>query len=181
MRFLKDTAGAAAAEFALWLALLIVPLMSVADFGYFAFQRMQVDIAGQAAAQAVWRLCDTQAKLSPATDNCAGLANAITVGAQSTALGSAVTVASGSPVDGYYCAYSDDTLKPAAAGATWTIGGKAPPKPGDCTYVKAGNPAKPAEYVNVTVEFDFTPIFSLNPIAALLPDTISSTSWVRLI
>lgn len=181
MRFFKDTAGAAAAEFALWLALLIVPLMSVADLGYFAFQRMQVDIAGQAAAQAIWRLCDTPAKLEPATTNCSGLAAAITAGAQSTGLGADVSVAAGSPIDGYYCAYSDDTLKPAGATTTWTIGATAPAKPGDCTYVKAGNQAKPAEYMNVTVEYDFTPIFSFNPITALLPGTISSTAWVRLI
>jgi Flp pilus assembly protein TadG len=180
LRFLKDTNGAAAAEFVLWLSLLIIPILSVVDLGVFAMQRMQVDVASQAAVQAAWRLCDTPAKLEPASDNCPGLADAITAGAQSTTLGTAVSVASGSPLDGYYCAASDSTLKPAGSGMSWIIGATAPKKPGDCKAVTTGSKTAPGEWVQVTVNFTYAPVFSSVSVASLLPTTISRTAWIRL-
>jgi len=178
--FLRDTSGAAAAEFVLWLSILIIPILSVVDLGVFAMQRMQVDVASQAAVQAAWRLCDTPTKLTPASDNCPGLASVITAGAQSTSLGTAVTLASGSPLNGYYCAASDATLKPAGATTTWTIGASAPSKPGDCKFVTTGSKTAPGEWIKVTVNFTYAPVFPSVSIASLLPTTISRTAWVRL-
>jgi Flp pilus assembly protein TadG len=178
--FLKDTSGAAAAEFVLWLSLLIVPILSVVDLGVFAMQRMQVDIASQAAVQAAWRLCDTPLKLAPASGNCPGLAAAITTGAQSTSLGTAVTLATGSPVNGYYCAASDGTRKPAGATTTWTVGAAAPAKPADCKVVTVGSKTAPGEWIKVTVDFPYAPVFSSVSVASLLPATISRTAWIRL-
>jgi Flp pilus assembly protein TadG len=176
--FLKDTRGAAAAEFVLWLSVLIVPILSVVDLGVFAMQRMQVDVASQAAVQAAWRLCDTPTKLAPASDNCPGLAAALTAGAQSTTLGTAVTVGSG--VNGYYCAAADGTMKPAGATTTWLIGASAASKPANCSYVMTGSKTAPGEWIKVTVNFTYAPVFSSVSVASLLPTTITRTAWIRL-
>ncbi len=62
-RFWRDDSGAAAAEFVLWLSLLILPLINAVDLGVYVFKKMQVETAAQAGSHAVWRFCDTSAKL----------------------------------------------------------------------------------------------------------------------
>lgn len=175
--FLGDTHGAAAAEFVLWLAVLIIPLLSVVDLGVFAFQKMQLEIASQASVQTAWRLCDTQAKL-PATENCTGLTSAIAVAAQSTSLGAAVTVASGSPVEGYYCTNTSNVLQ--AVTSTWTVGATPPAKPANCSAAVPSSKATPGDYIQVTVNYTYAPVFTGVSIASLLPSTITRTAWMRL-
>ena len=70
-----DTRGAAAVEFVLWLGILIVPILSAVDVSFYAYQRMQLEIAARAGAQAAWKACDTSAKW-PAVQKCGGLLEA---------------------------------------------------------------------------------------------------------
>src|ERR1700691_3271816 len=100
-RWIKDRRGAAALEVALWLGFLIVPLLSVVDCGYYAFQAIQVRESAQAAAQAALQLCGPHALTFPAVTNCTGLNSALLSAAQSTSLGTHVTITTGS--EGYYC------------------------------------------------------------------------------
>jgi Flp pilus assembly protein TadG len=175
--FLRDCRGAAAAEFVLWLAVLGVPLLSVVDLGVFAFQRMQLDAAGQASVQTAWKLCDTTAKL-PATRNCPGLAAAMTAAAQSSPLGTAVTVDSASPVEGYYCANGSNSLQ--VVGATGTIASPLTATRPTCTTVTSGSTTAAGDYIKVTVNYPYTPVFTGVSIARLLPSTITRTAWMRL-
>jgi len=58
-RYGGDRCGAAAAEFALLLSLLVIPTLNVADLAIYAWDRMQLENAAQMAAQAAWETCDS--------------------------------------------------------------------------------------------------------------------------
>lgn len=177
-KFWGDEAGAAAAEFVLWLGLLVLPLINAVDLGVYVFRKMQVEMAAQAGTHAVWRLCDTSSEL-PAVTNCSGLATTIQAAVQSTTLGSTVTVAAGSPVEGYYCVNSSgDLTLVGAAGAL----GSAPtrPSPFNCATQIGGSTTAPGDYVQVTVSYPYAPIFSQASVASLLTTPITKTAWMRL-
>lgn len=175
--FLRDTGGAAAAELVLWIALMLVPIMSVIDIGFYAFQRMQVELAAQAATQAIRQECYDS--LTPYTGQCANLSSVATTAAQSTLLGTAVSVSSGYPSEAYYCVNESNTLVlVGTAGTTST----APSKPGsnDCGAVVEGNTRAPLLYARVGVSKDFTPVFSGISVASLLPSPITATAFLRV-
>lgn len=176
---IRDTRGAAAVEFVLWLGVLVVPVLSAVDLGVYAMQRMQLEIAGQATVQAAWHLCDSPTKL-PATKNCTGLSTALTTAAQGTSLGSNVTISSGFPLEGYFCTDSSQALKPAGNGMTWTTGQTPPTKPANCSAVIAGSKTPPGDYIQVQVSYAYTPVFSAVSVASLLTTPITRTAWMRL-
>lgn len=176
-RFGRDRRGAAAVEFALWAVALTVPALSALDLGMFAVRRMQVEQAGHAGAAAAWRLCDTAEKL-PATQNCPGLSAAVTTAVQSTPLGAQVSVAAGSPNEGYYCAGDDSVLRP--VGFSWAMGETPPPKPANCSAVVTDSATPPSDYIQVTVTYDYAPMFGVASVASLLPTAITKTAWRRL-
>jgi len=175
--FLRDTRGAAAAELVLWVAVMLVPIMSVIDVGFYVFQRMQVELAAQAGAQAIRQECDDA--VTPLTGNCANVASVATTAAQSTLLGSDVSVASGYPSEAYYCVNASNTLVlVGTAGTTST----APTKPGsnDCTAVVGSNTRAPLLYARVGVSKSFTPVFSGVSVASLLSSPITATAFLRV-
>ncbi|WP_312162152.1 TadE/TadG family type IV pilus assembly protein [Phenylobacterium sp.] len=176
--FWRETRGAAAAEFVLWLALLTLPLLNAVDLGIYVFQKMQVQMAAQAATHAVWRACDAPAKL-PAVTNCTGLAATIQTAAQSTSLGSQITVVAGSPTEGYYCVDGAGALQ--VVGVAGTIG-SAPtrPTPFTCATRITGSTTAPGDYVQVTVSFPYQPVFDQVSMANLLTTPITHTAWMRL-
>ncbi|CAN7448519.1 pilus assembly protein [Phenylobacterium sp. LjRoot164] len=176
--FWRDDAGAAAAEFVLWLSLLILPLINAVDLGVYVFKKMQVETAAQAGTHAVWRSCDRSAKL-PAVTNCTGLAATIQTAVQSTSLGSTVTVAAGSPAEGYYCVNSAGALT--LVGTAGTLGSApAKPNPFTCAGQFSGSTTAPGDYVRVTVTYPYEPIFAQASIASLLTTPITKTAWMRL-
>lgn len=174
----RDDSGAAAAEFVLWLSLLTLPLINAVDLGVYVFKKMQVETAAQAGSHAVWRFCDTSAKL-PAVSKCTGVAATIQAAVQSTSLGATITVASGSPVEGYYCLNSSGALT--LVGTAGTLG-SAPtrPSPFTCAGQFSGSTTAPGDYVQVTVSYPYEPIFSQASLASLLTTPITKTAWMRL-
>jgi Flp pilus assembly protein TadG len=177
-RFLGDSAGAAAVEFVLWLAVLIVPLFSAVDIGAYAFKKMQVQIAGQGAVQAVWHACNDTTKW-PATQNCPTLLTTITRAAQGSSLGTDVTVASADVVEGYYCADASRAL--VAVGATGTIASPLTGPAPTCTTVTAGSTTTAGDYIKVTVSYTYAPLFTGLSVASILGTSITHTAWMRLI
>jgi len=169
-RLRSDTRGIAAVEFALGSLVLIIGVLNAVDVGYYAFQRMEVETAAQAGAQAAWATCFDTSAMLPATQNCAGLNNAITTAIQGTSLGGDVKLATGFPSEGYYCA---------ATGGLQSVGSLAN-KPADCTA--AGSPGlAPGDYVQVGVTFPYAPLFpGFSVMGALGITTITTTSWMRL-
>jgi Flp pilus assembly protein TadG len=176
VEFLRDTGGTAAVEIALWAVFILVPLANVSDLSIYAGRRMQVELAAQAAVAAAWKTCNAPGLL-PAAKNCTNLLSNMTTAAQSTSLGSSVTIASGFPLDGYYCVNASSALT--QVGTTAQIGGT-PTKPATCTSVVAGSTTAPGEYLKVTTTYSFTTVFGAVSVAALLPSPITKTAWIRL-
>lgn len=177
-RFLGNEKGGSAAETAIWLTAIIVPLLSAADVAFYTYRAMQVGLAAQAGVAAVWQSCDSSTKW-PAVQRCTGLTSAITTAVQSTTLGTKVTVASGNPVEGYFCVNASGAL--VQVGTTATTGGTpTPPSPFTCATVIAGSTTKPGDYLRIQTNYTFTATFSAVPVTAFLPATISKTSWIRL-
>ena len=169
--FRNDRRGTAAVEFALAATLLIVGLLNAVDFGYYMYQRMEVEYAAEVGAQAAWKACYDTSSMLPATQNCPGVNNTITAAIQSTSLGTNVSLNGGAPTEGYYCATS--------AGALQSVGSLAS-KPANCSV--AGNAAvSPGDYIQVAVSYPYAPLFPGVTVMSLWGlSSISMTSWMRL-
>lgn len=161
--------GAAGVEFALILALLTVPLLSVIDFGMWIYQAMELGNAAQIAAQAAWATCSQSSQL-PATINCPTLAGAVTAGAQSTTLGAAVAVTS--TTENYYCVSS-------ATGQLVVVGSFPGSKPADCSAV-GSSVDEPGDYIVITASYTYTPLFAAITVGSVLTTPITQTAWMRL-
>lgn len=166
--FWKAKSGLAAIEFALIAGFLCVAVLNVADIAVFFFDELQVNNATQMGAQAAWAMCDLNH--IPATTKCPNMNSAVTAAVQSTALGTSVTLQSGSPTEGYYCISSGGTLQYMAAYSS---------PPADCSA--AGNTTVgPGDYVKVQTTYTYAPIFPGLSVAGVFPTTITATSYVRL-
>src|SRR6186713_2460973 len=106
-----DERGASALEFAIFAGILAFGLLNTADISIYIYKRMQVENATEMAAQAAFKTCDPSKRYLPATLSCPGLTTAITQAAQSTALGAEVSIATGSPTEGFYCLNDAGTLQ----------------------------------------------------------------------
>lgn len=166
---IKTGRGAAAAEFAVILALLIVPLLNATDFGLYVYQRMQLQNAAQVAVQAAWVACSEPSNV-PATvgTNCPGLLPSVTTAASSTSLGAKVTVSA--LAEGYYC-ISGSALVP--------VGTFPDSKPANCGAVGSATDS-PGDYIILTASYPYTPFFGAISLASLLTSPITQTAWMRL-
>jgi Flp pilus assembly protein TadG len=154
-RFRADQGGAAAVEFALWLSLTLYPLLNVVDFAMYAYERTQVENSAQMAVQVASTACGQQSAI-PVLTYCSNLPSMMNASAQSTSLGSQVTV-----VARYECNAGSVTVN-SAGGA---------------------NPACPStsgDYVGVAVTYTYTPLFHAATVASLLGTSISRTYWTRV-
>jgi Flp pilus assembly protein TadG len=165
----SDQDGAAAAEFALVLTLLAIPILNVVDFSLYAWNRMQLDNAAQIAVQAAWATCIPPTFL-PATSNCPGMSAAVTTAAQSTSLGAGVTVSS--TTENYYCVNT-------VTNALVTVGTFPGTKPSDCSAVGSASDS-PGDYLKVTVSYAYTPVFPGVTIVSLLTTPVVREAWMRL-
>ena len=151
-RWLADRSGAAAVEFAIWLAVIAYPLLNTIDLGLYVFRTMEVSNAAQMAVQAVYNQC-SQGYSSPYKTNCTPvLSNAETEGAQSTSLGSAVTISD-----------TSECLNGAVTSGAQTA----------C-------PTNSGDYIAVTVSYTYVPMFRGASIVNLLNTTVSRTHWTRM-
>ena len=168
-RFGRDRRGAATIEVALTTLFMAYSVMNVADISIYAYTRMQVQNAAQMGAQAVYEACDS--KSLPATSKCAGMNAAVTRGIQSTALGTSVTLKSGSPAEGYYCINSSSSLQYMSSYSN---------KPADCSG--AGMPGlKPGDYIKVETTYTYSPVFPGDTtVGSLMTTPITATALVRL-
>lgn len=169
--FRRDRRGAAAVEFAAGGLFLTFGLLNAIDMGSYEYKRMEVENAAQAAAQAAWLTCNDSSTMLPATQNCAGLDNAVDAAVQSTSLGTSVSVASGYPAEGYYCVNSAGTLQSV---------GSLSNKPTDCSSVGSAG-VNPGDYLQIGVTYNYAPMFpGVSVMSAWGVTTISMTSWMRL-
>ncbi len=165
--FKRRRSGVAALELAFIAPTLTLLVSNLYDFSAYVSDRMLVANAGQIGAQAVWQTCDPSQQ--PATTRCAGLASALTTAVHSTSLGSSVSLASGSPNEGYYCINSSNVLQYMAGISS---------KPADCSGAGMAG-VQAGDYITVQVSYTFTAQFPLS-IASTLPTPIVMTSMLRI-
>jgi len=168
--FRHDRRGTAAVEFALAATLLVVALLNAVDFGYYMYQRMEVENAAEAGAQAAWKTCSDQSTMLPATENCANLTTAVTAAIQHTSLGTGITLTAGSPTEGYYCVNASNTLQAVGSLAA---------KPTDCSSVGRAS-VSPGDYIQVSVTCPYAPLFGISLMTASGITSINMTTWMRL-
>ena len=177
---LVGTSGSAALEMALWVGVIVVPLLSVTDIGLYGYRKMQVQVAAQQGAEAVRRACGFAAAPVTDTTQCAAstLANAISSGLAGTSLGTDVTLASGYPIEGYYCV--NNTTGVLTAVGTLGTTGSPPTGTATCTGVNTGSTAPPVDYIRVKVTYTYSPMFSSLSVGSLLTTPITGEAWLRL-
>jgi len=172
-RYRSEQRGAAAVEFALILTLLTIPILNVVDLAVYSWDKMQVDNAAQAAVQAAWATCNLPTEI-PATPssyaNCPAMPAAVTQAAQSTTLGTAVTVTA--TTENYYCVNTTTNV-------LVTVGNFPNTKPATCSSVGSASD-KPGDYVLITVSYTYSPVFSAVSIASQLATPITRTAWMQL-
>jgi hypothetical protein len=106
----------------------------------------------------------------PATKNCPGLNSAITAAIESTSLGTAVSLASGYPTEGYYCVNSSNVLQSV---------GSLSAKPSDCSAAGSST-TSPGDYVQVEVTYAYAPLFAISVMGVSSIRSIVKTSWMLL-
>jgi Flp pilus assembly protein TadG len=166
----SDQRGTSAIEFAFFAGLLSIGLLNMTDVAIYIYQRMELENATEMGAQAAWKTCDPNNNQVPATTNCSGLTTAITNAVHGTSLGSAVSLQSGSPAEGYYCVNSSGSLQYVSAVSS---------KPTDCTA--AGTPTlQPGDYITVSTSFAYSPLFPGITVASAFATPITKTAMMRL-
>jgi Flp pilus assembly protein TadG len=179
--FVTHAQGVAGIEFALTGTVLALGLLNAVDVGCYIYQRMEVETAADAGAQAAWKTCTDQSAQLPATQNCSGLNAAIASAIQTTSLGTAVTLASGYPEEGDYCINASSALQ--------CVGSLSTTAPANCSAAgqqqncaAAGNAnVSPGDYLLVQVTYPYRPLFpGLTVMSTLGWTSISKTSWMRL-
>ena len=166
-----DERGASALEFAIFAGMLAFGLLNTADISIYIYKRMQVENATEMAAQAAWKACDPPKGYLTATLSCPNLTTLMTQAAQSTGLGNQVTIATGSPQEGFYCLND--------AGALQHIANASLNPPADCS--STGLPGQqPGDYIQVTTSFSYAPLFPGVTVAGVFPTPIMRTSMMRL-
>ena len=167
LRCLADKTGTAIIEFAFATPILVVLVLNLFDFSVLIWSTMQSDYSAQMGAQAAFKICAGGSP--PALTNCAGLSSAVTTAAQSTSLGTGVTVASGYPSEEFYC----------VSGNTLQSIGTSPPSPYNCsTATPSNSAATPGDYIVVQVNYSYTPTFSGLSLASA--HTLTATAMQRV-
>jgi Flp pilus assembly protein TadG len=163
----RSQGGAAAAELALVLVLLVVPVLNVIDLATYVYDAMELNNAAQSAAQTAWAQCAATGKV-PATINngCPGLSAAMATAAQTSSLGSDVTVSS----------TTEDWCCPGTSNAALVCQGSVSTAPSTC----GNNGPPPGDYIFVTVSYSYSPAYASVSLATLLTSPITHTAWMRL-
>jgi Flp pilus assembly protein TadG len=169
------TRGVAGIEFAITGPMLVIGLLNAVDVGFYAYRRMEVENAAEMGAQAAWKNCNNlQTTMLPATVNCPTLNATITTAIQSTRLGTAVTLASGTgainpnPGEGYYCVNASNAL---------ILQGSVSNPPANCSAGVA-----PGDDIQVQVTYPYQSLFpgSISVMSASGVTSITKTSWMRM-
>jgi Flp pilus assembly protein TadG len=163
----RNDGGNVTIEFAFVASVLVVMIMNILDFSLLIWAHMEVDYAAQMGAQAAYKTCSTGTL--PASTNCTGLSTTVTTAIQATSLGTAVTLASSSPSETYYCV-SGTTLQSVG---TYS----APPSPFNCSAAGSAS-TTPGDYIRVSVTYSYAPTFAGLTLATA--QTLTGSSVERL-
>ncbi len=194
--YLRSDRGAAAAELALWLPVLILPLLNVVDIGFYIYQRMQVENAATTAAHAAWVLCSSSTMI-PATKNCANLTTTVQSAAQQTSLGTKVSLDTTGSHENYFCTNKAGALKEIGTAATISSGNAPalPTNPSNFTASSlcsllgsnysgsdySANASPPGDYLVVQVTSNTVSLFPGATVTQVFGSKVTGTALVRLL
>ena len=170
MQLLCDCRGVAAIEFAFIAGFLSIAVVNVSDISIYLYQRMEVENAAQIGTMSALKTCDPPLHV-PAKLNCSGLSAAVTAAIQSTSLGNKITLSGDGISEGYYCLNSSNALQYMSSVSS---------KPADCSAAGMAS-LQPADYLQVTVAFNYAPLFGGISVAGLFANPINKTAMVRMI
>lgn len=170
-RLRRDQRGAAAVELALVAGTLASVMMNGIEISRWYFNQMELQNATQMAAQAVWKACDSPAKL-PVTVNCSARTGAINNALQSTSLGTRVTLTTGFPTEAYYCVATSD-------GSLTSVGAVSSAKPANCSPTGPSSDT-PGDYIVIRAQYTYSPIFYGITIGSMLPTTVTAQTMMRV-
>ena len=168
---LRDQSGSAAVELALVAGTLASVMMNGIEISRWYFSQMELQNATQMAAQAVWKACDSPAKL-PVTINCSARTAAMNNALQSTSLGTRVTLSSGYPTEAYYCVAT-------SGGALTNVGSVSNAKPVNCSPTGSTSDT-PGDYIVLRAQYTYSPIFYGITIGSLLPTEVTAQTMMRV-
>lgn len=165
-----NTWGAAAAEFALLCPLFILLLFGVIEIARYGYEKMLVENAVHAAAMDVWKACDPVHVPAKSYCNVTGhnLTTAISTGLASNPLFTSISL-QGTPSEAYYCVNS----------STGALVDVTATKPAKCTAY--GNSNAPGDYIIFTASMPFSAMFLNIGSGKIIPTSIQSTAYMRLI
>lgn len=158
-RHLLGIEGAAAVEFAITISLLAVLVLGVADYGI--LMNDAAGLVGASRAGAEYAIANPTDTTGTETQTC---------GFFGYTLGSCAPV---TPNATLFCTCVD---------GTWPSGNSCPPSSNPCTTAKnpyiSGNPAdsRVLEYVTVTAQQNFSPLFNVINLGVIAPTTFSFPS-----
>jgi Flp pilus assembly protein TadG len=181
----SETNGAAAVELAIVVPLFAAVVLNIADLSMYAYDYMQVQNAAQMGAEAVWATCNTNTPGElPATNStyCPNLNTNVSAAVGKTFLGSQVTLAAGSPSEGYYCTTTSGALQLVGTGPGTVGSPPSKPSPNTCAaVVHASDPtAPPGDYIQVRVTYTYRPVFQAASIVSVLGATMTQSTTMRL-
>lgn len=165
----RCVAGAAAIELGLIASTLSVVMLNGVEIARYYYARTELQNAVQMASQAVWKLCDTTAKI-PTSTACTGRDTKITNSLQATSLGTSVTLSAGFPTEGWFCINS-------GTGALQSAGST---KPANCSAYGGTSAQSAGFYVTIKGQYTYAPIFSAVTIGGSLPTTVVAKTVTRL-
>jgi Flp pilus assembly protein TadG len=172
-----DRKGAAAVEFVMVLAFLVIPIVNVIDFGMFVFEGMELHAAADAAAEAALETCGWTNELpaTGASSPCTNRQSAENAAAQSTSLGSGVTITNS---EGYYCIVTSGSN----AGTLQPVGTFPTDYPGDCSSAGGSASDRPGDYIEVTASYTYVPPLTGISLVSTFDSTrqLQKTVWMRL-
>jgi len=191
-RYRSETAGTAAVEIAIWVAVMVLPLLNVVDTGFYIYQRMQVENAASAAAQSVWALCSNSTQVPVTGGGCTNVGTTAQAAAQGTSLGTAVTLQTTSTTsyENYFCtnnsgvltavgtasAITNTTTKPALSNSF--ANSSSPCSSAGSAFT--GNTAAPSDYVVVSVTATYRSLFPGATVTSLFNSTITGVARTRM-
>lgn len=191
-RYRNETVGTAGVEIAIWLVVMVVPLLNVVDTGFYIYQRMQVENAASAAAQAVWALCSTSAQTPVTGGGCANVSATAQAAAQGTSLGTGVTLQTTSTTsyENYFCTNNSGVLTAVGTASAITntttkpvLSNSFANSSSPCSSAGSGftgNTAPPSDYVVISVTATYRPLFPGATITDLFNGTITGVARTRM-
>ncbi len=186
-RLIRNERGAAAAEFTLVAVVLVYMFANIIDIGMYAYDKMELQNAGQALMEKIFVECPPNSTYTPITTKCNSsgggplTSDIENTAVQNTSLGTNVTISSITAAGATTTCIQGNSLKLCEGWFCVLTGGSLDTGTAiSSTQPTCGNGNKAGDYVAATVSYTYTPVFSHFTVASLLATPITYKAWMRV-